>query len=165
MTRRSLVVIDVQKGFINEFTRHAPAAVERLAAGYGSVAVTRFYNAEGFFHRKLIGWHRMGRKSDGFALAFTPPAGAPVFDKSGYGAFTAAGFRAWLDAQAPDEVHLAGIATDNCILKTAVDLFDAGIAPVVLAHACASHGGPEYHDCGLRLLRRFIGEGQVIAAP
>ncbi len=165
MSRQTLVVIDVQKGFINEFTHHVPAAVERLAVGYDSVAVTRFYNAEASLHRTLIGWHRMGRESDGFALAFTPPEGAPVFDKAGYGAFTAPGFHDWLDAQAPDEVHLAGIATDNCILKTAVDLFEAGTVPVVLAHACASHGGPECHDCGLRLLRRFIGAGQVVASP
>ena len=48
------------------------------------------------------------------------------------------------------------------MLKSAVDLFEAGIEPVVLADHCASHGGRDCHEAGLKLLKRFIGEGQVV---
>ena len=44
---------------------------------------------------------------------------------------------------------------------TAVDLFQNGFRPVVLADACASHAGPDYHEAGLRLLERLIGRRQI----
>ena len=58
------------------------------------------------------------------------------------------------------EIHICGIDTEGCVLKTAVDLFDAGVRPVVLVVACASTGGDELHRIGLRTMRRLIGERQ-----
>ena len=60
-----------------------------------------------------------------------------------------------------DELHLCGIATDNCVLKCAVDLFEAGLRPIVLAEFCASHAGADYHQWGLAIIERFIGTAQV----
>lgn len=159
-----LLIIDVQKGFINDWTAHIPAAVEALGPRYAPVFVTRFINPEGSAYRRLIHWERFAPGSEDTALAFTPPPGASVIEKSAYTCVDAY-FRARLEAVDATEVHLAGIATDNCVLKCAVDLFEAGYRPVVLAAACASHAGPDYHDWGLRILRRLIGVEQVIDGP
>ncbi len=161
MAPRFLLIIDVQKGFINEWTRHIPAKVERLQDDFERLWVTRFFNPEGSLHRRLVGWGRFAPGSDDTRLAFTPRAGAPVVDKSTYTCVTGDLLQA-LEGDGVATVHLAGIATDNCVLKSAVDLFEAGIEPVVLADHCASHGGPDCHEAGLKLLRRFIGEGQVV---
>jgi nicotinamidase-related amidase len=59
---------------------------------------------------------------------------------------------------------LCGIATDGCVLKSAVDAFERGIEPVVVTDACASHAGREIHEAGLLLLARFIGPGQLKSA-
>ena len=42
-----LLIVDVQKGFINDATRHIPARVADLAWRYDQVLVTRFINLEG----------------------------------------------------------------------------------------------------------------------
>jgi len=57
-----------------------------------------------------------------------------------------------------------GIATDGCVLKTAVDLFEAGIRPVVLTDAVSSHAGDEVHQAGLLLISRFIGGEQLVTS-
>lgn len=161
MAEKCLLIVDVQRGFINQWTAHIPAAVEALQQGFRRVVVTRFFNPEGSLYRRLIGWQRFAKDSDDFPLAFTPPAGAPVIDKPTY---TCVGVK-FLETLAGWEVgrvHVCGIATDNCVLKCAVDLFEAGIEPVVLAAACASHGGPDCHAAGIKLLQRFIGAGQVV---
>lgn len=157
-----LLIIDVQKGFVREATAHIPAKVEALQAGYATVAATRFFNPPGSPYRRLIGWDRMAPDDGGFPLAFALRAGAPVFDKPFYSAFSAPGFAAWLDGIGAAAIHLCGIATDNCVLKTAADLFEAGRRPVVLAESCASHGGAELHACALKILRRLLGENQVV---
>lgn len=161
MAEKCLLIVDVQRGFINQWTAHIPAAVEALQGGFERVVVTRFFNPEGSFYRRLIGWQRFAKESDDFPLAFRPAAGAPVIDKSTYTCVgpeflkTLAGWGVW-------RVHICGIATDNCVLKCAVDLFEAGIEPVVLAHASASHGGPDCHAAGIKILQRFIGANQVV---
>jgi len=84
----------------------------------------------------------------------------PVFDKSGYTAFTSA-FSAFVANNAIDTIALCGVSTDSCVLKTAVDAFERGIEPVVFADACANHRSEEIHQAALLILSRFIGKGQV----
>ncbi len=164
MPTAPLLIIDVQTGFINDATRHIPGRVQALAEAYRRVMVTRFSNPEGSNYRRLMGWTRFAPGTDDTQLAFTPPKDATVIDKTRYSCVTD-GFLASLAADGTDSVHLCGIATDNCVLKCAVDLFEAGLKPVVLADYCASHGGNQVHHCGLTVLRRLIGEAQVIPGP
>lgn len=53
---------------------------------------------------------------------------------------------------------MAGIDTDCCVMKTALDLFEIGIKPIVLSHYCASTGGNNIHLAALDMLKRNIGE-------
>lgn len=161
MPRDVLLIIDVQAGFINDFTAHIPEKVASLQGRFNTVFATRFVNPPGSLHRRLMNWHRFGPDSTEIALAFTPEDHVHLFDKATYSALTP-GLTKALAAARPDRVVLAGIATDNCILKTAVDLFEHAVEPVVLTDAVASHGGHAAHDCGLMLLRRFIGASQLI---
>ncbi len=59
---------------------------------------------------------------------------------------------------------LIGIATDGCVLKTAVDAFEQGLTPIVLSDLCASHAGNQVHEAGLLLIGRFIGKDQIISS-
>lgn len=158
-----LLIIDVQRGFINDSTQHIPEIVEAVAAHYERVFATRFINPHGSAYRRLIHWERFTPGSEDTQLAFTPPQGAVQIEKFSYSCVDA-GFRARLEMMDATEVHICGIATDNCVLKCAVDLFEAGYRPVVLAAACASHAGADYHDWGLKILRRLIGADQVVDA-
>jgi len=162
MASGCLFIIDVQRGFVNEWTREIPEKVAGLQDRFDTVVATRFVNPEGSFYRSLIGWTRFAPGSDDTTLAFRPRDDALVVDKAQYSCLVPA-VETLLAERQIGRVHLCGIATDNCVLKTAVDLFERGIEPVVLADYCASHGGPDCHQAGLLLLRRFIGAGQVVS--
>lgn len=157
-----LIIIDVQAGFITPATAHIASAVEDLQDRFDTVIITKFVNPEGSAQRRLIDWYQFAPGSPDTELAFTPTADATIIEKRSYSCVDAA-FVERLGALGTIDVHLCGIATDNCILVTAVDLFEAGLRPVVLADYCASHGGPEYHDWGLKILTRLIGPRQVVA--
>lgn len=156
-----LIIIDVQKGFVNDATRHLPDRVTDLQAGYEHVIATRFVNPEGSAHRRLMGWTRFAPDSRDAELAFAARAGALIIDKASYSG-NETELLERLQVTGATEVHLCGIATDNCVLAVAVALFEAGLRPVVLADYCASHAGVDYHEWGLRILRRLIGEAQVV---
>ncbi|MGC4784757.1 isochorismatase family protein [Micromonospora zamorensis] len=61
-----------------------------------------------------------------------------------------------------EEFYFCGVATESCVLKGAVDAFEHGFTPWLIADASASHAGIEAHEAGLLVARRFIGPGQVI---
>lgn len=157
-----LLIVDVQAGFINPSTGHIPEAVERLQDRFAIVFASRFENAPDSPFRRWKGLARFAPGMPETALAFTPRADASIFAKGGYSAATDAVIAGARVADSP--VYLCGIATDNCVLATAIDLFEAGIRPVIVADACASHAGPDYHEAGLLLLKRLLGEAQIVFA-
>jgi nicotinamidase-related amidase len=67
-----------------------------------------------------------------------------------------------LRARNVQSVDLCGLDTDQCVLATALLLWDARITPRVLAELCSSSGGPDMHEAGLAIARRAIGDRNVI---
>ena len=161
MSGKTLIVVDVQRGFVNGHTRHIVPAVERLQSGYDSIYATRFVNAPASPWRRFMDWRRFAEGSADAELAFQPAANAVVVEKHVYSCVNEDLLHDLRD-RGTAEVFLCGIDTDACVLVSAVDLFQNGIRPVILAEACASHAGPEYHEAGLRLLERLVGTDRII---
>jgi len=159
-----LLAVDVQNGFINAHTHPVIAAVNSLIDAFSArgepIALTRFVNMPGSGYQRWIGWSRFTQEPENALCDEVHAGAAPVFIKHGYTAFTPA-FEAYCREQRIERLVLCGIATDGCVLKSAVDAFERGIEPIVVVDACASHGGQEVHEAGLLLLGRFIGSGQL----
>ena len=58
------------------------------------------------------------------------------------------------------EIHLCGFDTDACVYKTALDLIEHGIRPIVLKDFCFS-ANKNFHKIGLKLLARNIGKENI----
>ena len=61
----------------------------------------------------------------------------------------------------PQEIFIAGIDTECCVLATALELFEKGIRPIVLADYCGTTAGKEFHDAGLVSLSSLIGGNNI----
>ena len=109
----------------------------------------------------MIKWNRFSLGSDDFELAFEPTSSVRIIDKPIYTCVNPK-FLAMLEDLGISDIHIAGIDTDICVTKCAVDMFERGLTPSVLAKYCASHAGPELHSAALRIIARFIGKGQII---
>jgi nicotinamidase-related amidase len=165
-----LIIIDVQNGFINEnshqvVSRIVSFAENRLAIG-GRVIASRFINEPGSQWEKLMHWTRLREAPEIdlapslLNLAEVNPQ-MQVVDKKIYSSLTSEVMSS-ISAGSDSEVLLCGIATESCVLKTAVDLFERGFRPIVLSDLCASHAGHTVHEAGLMVLGRFIGSEQVM---
>ena len=157
---KTLLIVDVQKGFINENTKHIPKLVERAQNSYKHVIVTKFYNKEKSPYRRLIKWQRFTENTEDTVLAFKPKKDALILEKSIYTCVNEE-FVAFLEKNKIEEIDICGIDTDICVTKCAVDIFEINLTPIVLGYMCASHGGIEYHKFSLKILERFIGRNQV----
>jgi len=159
--RHALLIVDVQKGFVNGQTAHIPALVEALQYRYDDVFVTRFINPEGSLYRSLLRWDGMASETKDVDLAFRVRPGAVILEKAVYTCVTPS-FLAMLRDRGVAAVDICGVDTDACVLKCAMDLFESGVRPVVLASCCASSAGPAAHAAALDILIRAIGQDQVI---
>ncbi len=158
---KCLLIIDVQKGFINDHTSHIPQLIERLQYTYTYVFATKFYNPPDSFYRKLIHWEKFDEGSHECEFAYEPKRDTYVIGKSVYSCVNDS-FLEKLAALNIGEVHISGLETDMCVMKNAVDLFEAGIVPVVLSEFCASCSGETAHRNALQTIRRYIGVDQVL---
>jgi nicotinamidase-related amidase len=59
-----------------------------------------------------------------------------------------------------DEIHLCGFDTEACVYKTALDLVEVGVRPVVLKDYCHS-SDEQMHNMGLKILEKNIGKRNV----
>ncbi len=140
--RKALLIIDVQKssvkdeGFINK--------IEQLQQNYAIVFVSRFVNENSPLLR-----FKVFKGYEDTELAFKPVFHAHVFDKNIYSSYIK-------EMQNFDEIHLCGADTDACVYKTAMDLMEHNIRPIVLTEYCISEN-ENYHKMGLELLKRNIG--------
>lgn len=163
-----LVVVDVQNGFIREASAHVVPViadlVQRWQASGGDVVFTRYLNYSGSNFEKLFGWSKlMDSPETDIAKELAPymEKATAVIDKTIYSLFSAEGAKlvrehGWTD------LYVCGIATESCVLKTAVDAFELDLTPWLIEDASASHAGQAAHDAGLLVTARFIGPKQII---
>lgn len=156
-----LLIVDVQRGFINQFTQHIPEKVALIQAEYDHVYISRFYNEPDSFFRNLLQWHRFDKDSLDFQLAFQPASHATVLDKDIYSCVTPGYVKELNDLNAKI-IDICGIDTDICVTKCAVDLLENNFIPRVIADYCGSTAGVAAHENGLVTLERYIGKKQVI---
>ena len=159
-----LLVVDVQRGFINEFTQHIPARITSLieTGEYAPLLFTRFVNSPDSPYQRLLGWHACAEPPETDLVdELAPLADADaVFTKLGKTGLPET-LAERLRGEGYAQVSVVGIDTDMCVLKTAMDVFDLGIEPIVLVDCCASTAGLQAHLAGLAILSRTIGPHQL----
>lgn len=161
-----LLIVDVQNGFLNEFTHFIPGRIAELIARkrYDPLLFTRFVNVPGSPYDRLLDWHacsgppetNLAPDVSDFATEGT------VFEKPGFTGLPDKLARFLIDAGFK-QIAVAGIDTDMCVLKCAMDIFDLGIAPIILTDCCASTAGLQAHLAGLAILSRNVGPQQLRA--
>lgn len=166
--RSALVVIDMQNGFVNDRSRPViPVVVDLVARWQRSgapIVFTRYHNYPDSPFERLIGWSQLQDSPSVDLipeLAEAAETALAVVDKTIYSLFTTEAV-ALLEDRGWTDLVFCGIATESCVLKSAVDAFERGITPWIVTDGCASHAGPTAHEAGILVAGRFIGRGQLI---
>jgi len=161
-----LLVIDMQKGFLNEHSEHIVQNVDALIRGCQELTIpvvfSRFFNVSGSPYETLIGWDRVNNEPETDIVDDLLPLVESLIDKSFYTAITPE-FVARIKRNGWKTIVLCGIATESCVLKTAADAFEFGVRPVVISDACASDMGEASHLAGLLVLESLIGKDQIMS--
>ncbi len=156
-----LLVIDLQKAFINENTIDVVERIDKLIKDnkYDNIIFTRFINTDNSIWVKKLKYEEcISNESKRIVLDTNNNL---VIDKNIYSAFSEQ-LKKYISDNKIDNIYLCGIDTECCILKTAFDLFENGYNVYVLKDYCACTHGEVRHNNAIEILKRNIGEEYVI---
>ncbi|MDR2902859.1 MAG: isochorismatase family protein [Lactobacillales bacterium] len=144
MIKKALLIIDVQKSSV--IKEENAKAVEELQNKYDFVFVSQFMNKNSPCIKFLDDYEGYADET----LAFVPIKKAHVFQKNIYSSFLP-------EMKDFKQIDICGCDTDACIYKTAMDLIENNIRPVILSAYCWSQS-QELHECGMKLIKRNVGK-------
>jgi len=159
--KNALLIIDVQKFFINEFTKSIPKKVAYFIENhkFDFVLFFKFINSKESNFVKSLNWHKMLNSPDIDIVIELEKFVTKdnVFTKSAFSAFKSEKFLKFLKENKIKKLYICGFDTDECVLSTAIEAFDLGFDVKVLQDLCASHHGRKYHNNAIEILERNAG--------
>jgi len=186
--QRPLLVIDVQRGNISEYNRFIPNGIASIikAELFNPIIFSRYINTPDSPARLFLEVEDMsdfGSAGMESKIAEVMGAKAPGLDTygvtplpEGYGAKRYLLTKNVYSAVTPEfeellaeldlantGMYIVGADTESSVLKTALDLFERSIEPIILAEFCGSHRGLGTHERALELLKELIGPERVIS--
>jgi maleamate amidohydrolase len=171
VTRRALVLVDVNNAFFDERGQfHYPETGEVLpgiralleaARGSGQLVVhVREAHHPGLpdFEEKKLPRHCIAGEFDAAPFpGFEAAAGEPEIGKRRYSAFFATDLALLLTEQGVEEVIFAGVKTNVCMRASVQDAFAHGFRPVLVRGAVNSNRA-NLHAAALEDVERYFGE-------
>lgn len=158
-----LVLIDMQNGFISENTEKIVGRVVKMLEGahFSFVMATQFVNVSGSPYERFLNWYGLKDTNSRELIPEIRKYVDKTFVKHGYSCFTEE-FDRFVKQEHFDRLYFAGIDTDCCVLKSALDCFERGIDFRVLYNYCASNGGRSSEEAAKIIMLRSIGKNQLI---
>jgi nicotinamidase-related amidase len=159
-----LLVIDVQVGSVKSHMEDLASRIGGFAREWalrgGLEMVFKYVNEPGSACERFLDWREMYGPPETDLVPELRAWEAVAITRTQYSAVTEE-LKGWTETHPRSTVLLCGIDTAACIQKTALDLFEQGVHPYVLADLCASGDGVEMHEAAIAVLRRAIGVRQV----
>ncbi len=156
-----LLIIDLQKVFINKNTRKLPKKINKIINDkkYNKIAFTRFNNFDDSIYVKKLKWKKCINVDDKKIMIGV--GNNRVFNKYIYSAVNEE-FIKFIKENNITNIYLCGIDIECCVLKTAFDLFELGYNVYVLKDYCACTHGIIRKNNALKIIKRCIGKDNVI---
>ncbi len=160
---KTLLIIDVQKGFLDETTEGIVDDIRKIISMIEPTRVlaSKFINQPDGPFVNYLNWRQLIADEEQKIPDEIVESIDKVFPKHTYSCLTPE-LASYLHSNSITSVALCGMDTDACLLATALDLFSNHIEPYVLAQGCRSARGDEYHQMALKILARNIGSQRII---
>lgn len=156
-----LIIVDAQKGFITECSAHVLTTIDKLQHQFEQVIFTKFYNPSSSPLREILDYQKLPPGDADTELALEPREDALTFEHPLYTCVTPELLKHLKNLNAK-EVYVCGVATEACVLKTVLDLFENNIRPYVIEDICASDQDKHYNNIAIELMKKLVGKEQII---
>lgn len=161
------LIIDMQNGFINNFTENLVEKIrgfQTSVAGRVITAGTRYVNHEHTACYIFEGWKScMAGSKEAEIVPELRGCMERVFDKDRYSCWNEE-MRAFVRDNDIEKMYFAGVNTGCCVLHSAFDCYNDLVDCAVIEDLCGSTSGVEEHEAALVVLRSCITKERVVTA-
>lgn len=162
--KECLVIIDMQKGFINEHTEHivSPLIDFIKEHKFDVVVATQYVNSTDTACYIFENWHNcMKGEEETKILDELHPFIDKVFEKNKYSCWNDE-FKSFVKDEQIDVLYFVGVNTGCCVLHSAFDAYNDLQECIVVADLCGSTSGESSHQAALQILSECITKERVI---
>lgn len=154
-----ILVIDMQKGFINKNNEHLVNDINKFLKqkSFDKVIFTKYKNKENSPFVKFLNWNAL---TDEESQRFVVDGEAGMIEKYSYGL----PFEEICKFKEKDieEIYLCGTDLDACVLNIAFNLFDNNIKPIFIKELCATSSRDEnMADYAWHIIERNFGRNCI----
>lgn len=167
-TQSALVIVDMQKEFINRNTKDVPGRIEKFlekrADAFSLIIGTQYVNHEGTACYQYEGWKKCMVGDDGTELCHELREYMDcVVQKDKYTCYTDE-FQKILKQHGIKKVYFCGVNTGCCVLHSVLDCYEDVMDCYVISDLCGSTSGKHYHDISIDLLGTLITKERLISS-
>lgn len=165
MLMKLLIIIDMQQGFRSEESERLLENIKALIRRFGekNAVFACFRNAEGSAFGRKLGWKGLQNAEDTNIIKELDSKDIRKVWHSGYTVLNT-DMKNLLKERGIDRIFICGVYTDVCVIKAAMDFFDAGFDVFVIEDVCASLHKKSNHDSAIESMKHIIGKENVIRA-
>lgn len=162
--KTALIIIDMQKGFINENTKHLAPKIVNFAKkqDFDLVVGTRYINSNYTACHIYEGWNDCWEGSESAELV--PEIESicnEVVDKHEFSCWGSP-IKYLLKKYGIEKLIFCGVNTGCCVLASVFDAYDELWDVEVIENLCGSTSGASSHKAGIQILRECITKSRVI---
>jgi len=164
--KTALLVIDVQKFFINQSTKDIPRKIASFIRrnNFVNVYFFKFVNSKESNWYKA-GWRRMMNKEE---TDIVPELqlfsnNENTFTKSAFSVFRVKNFVEIIKKKNITKLLICGLDTHACIYTTTLEAYERGYMVNVISDLCGASHGKKYHSFALKSLLKNLGNQILIS--
>ncbi|MEG1751821.1 MAG: isochorismatase family cysteine hydrolase [Clostridia bacterium] len=158
---RNIIIVDMQKGFINENNMHIVEKINNYLKqnDFDNIFFTKCINNSDSPYTKILKWNGITKKEEQEIICDVSKK-ANILTKNCYG-LSNKNFKCFRDLGIT-EMEICGTDTDACCLAIAFNLFDNNIKPIILSDLCASSSKKQnIHNNALEIMKRQFGYNNI----
>lgn len=165
--KQALVIIDMQKGFVNKYTMHLPKRIldyiDREGYNFDYIITTRYLNHENTACYIFEKWKECMDGSEDAELIDGLAGKYVNVDKDKYSCYND-DFKNIIRGLGITDVFLCGVNTGCCVLHSAFDMYNDLVSVYVIQDLCGSTSGPESHKAAIQVLGECITKQRIITS-
>lgn len=162
--KTALIIIDMQKGFINENTKHLIPKIVNFVKekDFDLVIGTRYINTCYTACHIYEGWNDCWEGSESAELVPEIESLCDVVvDKHEFSCWNSL-LKSVLKRYGIEKLVFCGVNTSCCVLASVFDAYDELWDVTVVESLCGSTSGSSSHEAGIQILRECITQSRVI---
>lgn len=160
------LIIDMQNGFINGYTKDLPEKIlefQNKIRDSVITAGTRYVNHKGTACYVFENWKScMEGTEEAEIVPELRGCMSQVFDKDKYSCWNEE-MKQFLRDNGVEKIYFAGVNTGCCVLNSVLDCYNDVVDCTVIEDLCGSTSGIKEHEAALTVLRSCITQERVIS--